>query len=216
MPGALQAVLFDLDGTLVDSLGDITDGVNHVLAAAGHPIHDATTVATMVGDGAAKLVERAAPPSADVPALLAALKVYYGAHAVDRTRPFAGVLPLLDGCKAAGMQLAVLSNKPEPMVHTVVDALFAPSTFAVSAGQRADRPKKPDPTYALEIAERLGVPPAACAFVGDSPVDVQTAHAAGMLAVAVTWGFRSRAQLEPDRPAHVVDTVEALRGVLLG
>ena len=208
-------MLFDLDGTLVDSLGDITDGVNHVLAAAGHPTHDETAVAAMVGDGAAMLIERAAPLGADLPALLEALKLFYGAHAVDRTRPYPGVLSLLDACKSAGLRLAVLSNKPEPMVHTVVDALFAPGTFAVSAGQRADRPKKPDPTYALEIAERLGTPPSACAFVGDSPVDVQTGNAAGMVAIAVTWGFRSRAQLEHDGPAHLVDTVDGLSSVLL-
>ncbi|MEM6993206.1 MAG: HAD-IA family hydrolase, partial [Myxococcota bacterium] len=183
------AVLFDLDGTLVDSLQDIAGALNDVLAAAGHPTHSVPAVASMVGDGAAALVQRAAPPEADLTGLLQALKLRYGAAMVATTRPFPGVLPLVAELGARNVPLAVLSNKPHAMTVAVVDALFAAGSFVTVLGQREGVPKKPDPTAALAIADALSVAPERCAMVGDTSVDVRTGRRAGMESIAVTWGF---------------------------
>lgn len=210
-----DGVIFDLDGTLVDSLGDIADALNVALAGLGHPVHDRAAVATMVGDGAAALVRRAIPTGADEAAVLAAFKQRYGTHSVASTRPFDGVVELLDTLRGRDLPLAILSNKPHAMTLKVVEALFAVETFAHVLGQRDGVPAKPDPTAALALASQLGLDPTRCALVGDSEADIGAARQSGMYAVAVTWGFRPRAQLAAERPDALLDSVAALTNTLL-
>jgi len=193
---SLQAVIFDLDGTLVDSLGDIASAMNDTLAAFELPTHPVPSYRMLVGEGVANLVKRAVPE--DRPELcddvLAAFRVRYGEHLVDRTRPFHGVPDLLRGLLGRKLRLAVVSNKPDPATHRIIDQLF-PRTFSLVRGERAGMPRKPDPRAALEAAVELGARPETTAFVGDSAIDMRTAGNAGMLAVGVTWGYRDEAEL---------------------
>ena len=184
----MSSVIFDLDGTLVDSLDDIAAALNHVLGERGMPTHERATVERLVGHGMRSLVERAVPEDADVDAILAAYGARYEAHLTDHTRVFDGVRELLDALEARDVPMAVLSNKPHAMTRRVVDELFGLERFVEVLGQRDEVPKKPDPAAALELAPRLVAP---IFFIGDTPVDVQTARAAGQRPIGVAWGMRA-------------------------
>jgi phosphoglycolate phosphatase len=207
-------VIFDLDGTLVDSMSDIVAALNHVLAAHGLPQHDETAVNPWIGYGAATLVQKAAPRAKDPAALLAAFRAHYGAHPVDQTRPFPGIETLLRRLTERGVPLAVLSNKPHDMTVAVVGGCFPPGMFAAVEGERPPRARKPDPAGALDVAAALGVAPEACTFVGDTRVDMQTARAAGMRGIGVTWGMRTAAQMARAGADVLVDDVDALAAAL--
>jgi phosphoglycolate phosphatase len=210
MPGP---VIFDLDGTLVDSISDIAAAMNHVLARAGMPTHDLAAYAAFVGEGAAMLVRRAAPEGADVDALLAAFVEHYAAHCMDATRPYPGIGALVGELRARGRRLGVLSNKPDALTQEIVAACFPAGTFTAIAGDLPGVPRKPDPTSALALAERLGAAPADCWLVGDTAIDIRTASAAGMRSIAVGWGLRPVAELAlaaPDRLALDVNELAAL------
>jgi phosphoglycolate phosphatase len=189
--GARLAV-FDLDGTLVDSVDDLHASVNHALAAVGLPPRTREEVRGFVGEGARVLLARAVAPRADLldPAL-AAWRTHYAAHCLDRTRPYPGIEPLLAGARRA---LAVHTNKPGAMARKILDGLgLAPRFAAVIGGD--DAPRKPDPAGLLAIMARVGAAPADTVFVGDSRHDLATARAAGVQPVAVTWGLSSREDL---------------------
>jgi phosphoglycolate phosphatase len=216
---ALRAVLFDLDGTLADTLADIAGAVNEVLAAHGLPVHPPADFLAFVGEGAERMISRALP--ADRQALLPqVLGEYHDLYARRLTREtvlYPGIAPMLDAIVANGLSIAVLSNKRDAFTRAVAESLLHRWPFRVVHGERAGVPRKPDPTAALEIARKLGVPPGACAFVGDTAVDMKTAAAAGMFGVGVLWGFRGREELEASgaqviaqRPQDVVDAI-ALR-----
>jgi phosphoglycolate phosphatase len=191
------AVLFDLDGTLVDSIADLADAMNYALALQGLPGHELPAYRLMVGEGVETLVRRALPAerSALVPRVLADFRDRYAGHYADKTLPYPGIADLLARLSAAGLKLAVLSNKREDFTQAVVRALLPGARFEQVRGERANVPRKPDPTAALELARDLGVAPSACAFVGDTAVDMDTARSAGMVAVGVLWGFRSKEEL---------------------
>lgn len=201
----VRAVVFDLDGTLVDSLRDIAEAVDGCLAEFGLPTHGEAAYRTLVGDGIGTLVRRAAPEGADLAQLERAVRRRYAAHFLDHTVPYADVLPLLDALQERGVPLAVLSNKPHEMTVAVVDALFAPGTFVVVRGDRPPAPRKPDPAAAREVLAALGTAPDETLMVGDTPVDLATARAASMPSAAVTWGFRSKEELAAHAPDHVLD-----------
>lgn len=209
----MQTIIFDLDGTLADSLADITAALGHVLAAAGLPAHPTTRTRAWVGWGVRHLVEHAAPAGADVDALVRAFRARYAANLVVDTAPYPGVGALLDTLVAGGATLAVLSNKPHDMTCRIVDQVFARWRFADVRGHRPPTPRKPDPTAALDIAAGLGVAPGDVVFVGDTSVDIDTARAAGMTPVAVSWGFRPARELAG--AAVIVDTPAQL-GAWLG
>ena len=216
----IRAVVFDLDGTLVDSLADIASALSAALTDHSLPKPALDTVRTWIGGGARNLVAHAidaarlAPDMVDV--VLARFRVHYAAAPIVETRLYAGLPPVLDELVGADLRLAVLTNKPHDLAVRICGPLLAPWPFGVIVGQRPGVALKPDPGAALEIATQLGVPPEDCAFVGDSAVDLDTARAAGMRAIGVTWGFRPRAELEACNPWLVIDEPGALRVLVTG
>lgn len=198
-PLSFQAVLFDLDGTLADTLADIGHAMNHALAQRGHPRHPLEAYRELVGEGAENLARRALPEGRgseeEVQLLLADYRAYYAAHLIDFSRPYPGIAELLDRLVGQGIPMAVLSNKREEFTRGCVEKLLGRWTFAEVRGDRPGAPRKPDPSSALEIAGKLGVAPADIAFVGDTRYDMEAANRAGMMAVGVAWGFRPAAEL---------------------
>jgi len=202
----MKALIFDLDGTLADTLRDIMDAMNHALAARGLPVHGPDAYRSFVGEGASQLVRNALPPGRDelVPELLAAYRAHYLAHLIVHTQPYPGIPELLSELQARGLPLAVLSNKPHELTTRVVAALFPGVPFAGVLGQRPDHPRKPDPAGALELCSALGHAPGDIALVGDTRTDMQTALAAGMIAIGVRWGFRDAPELTAHGAHHLI------------
>ena len=212
-----NAVIFDLDGTLLNTLGDLTAAVNHALVAHGFPTHTEAQVRTFVGDGVRELIARACPPDADEDtrqSVLAAYLPYYAAHNADLTVPYDGILDLLAGLRAAGYRLAVVSNKHDAGVQTLCARFFG-EYLDVVVGADGTRPLKPAPDGLLYAMERLGVAPDNVWYVGDSAQDVMTAHAAGVKCVAVTWGFQDEPRLLAENPTAVAHTADQVQNVLL-
>ncbi len=201
----IDSVIFDLDGTLVDSLADIANAMNDVLRERNLPTHGLDAYRRFVGEGVRRLVERATAPSARHlrDELVAAFRARYVPHMLDESRPYAGVAELLRDLGHRGITMAVLSNKPHDATLAMVQALFPDASFAVVRGHREGEPTKPDPKVALEIAGRLGSPPERCAFVGDTKTDMRTAVAAGMVPIGVLWGFRDAEELLANGATHL-------------
>ena len=210
-----KAVIFDLDGTLLDTLEDIGDAVNRVLIERDFPAHTRDAYRYFVGDGSAMLVRRALPERARVEETIIecfeAFLEEYGKNWNEKTRPYDGIPELLDALTEKGLKLAVLSNKPHEFTKQCVSELLANWRFDAVLGQRDQIPKKPDPAGAMEVAERLHIPPEEFLFIGDSAVDIKTAIAAAMFPVGVLWGFRpeelkeSGAQALINRPLEVMN-----------
>ena len=195
-----KAVIFDLDGTLVDSLADLSDSVNLMLEGYGFPTHEVEKYRYFVGNGSKKLMERTLPrdkaASAEfVEEALAKYKAIYKERLLEKTRPYNGVRELLAELKSRGIPLAVCTNKHNDAALTIVKILFAPGTFEEVLGDRPGFPKKPNPATPLEIASHLGVKPDEVAYLGDTSVDMETAVHAGFLPVGVLWGFRPEEEL---------------------
>jgi phosphoglycolate phosphatase len=195
-----QAVLFDLDGTLLDTLEDLGDSMNAVLAARGYPTHPIPSFTEFVGDGVENLVRRALPPAARrdealVGELAPLMRREYAGRWKAKTKPYRGVPEMLKSLSSRGLRLAVLSNKPHPATVEVVAHFFPPSTFDAVLGARPGVPIKPDPGAALEVSRQLGIPPAAFLYLGDTNTDMKTALEAGMYAVGALWGFRGAEEL---------------------
>ncbi|HEY1907304.1 MAG TPA: HAD family hydrolase [Myxococcaceae bacterium] len=189
-----RGVIFDLDGTLADSLEDIASAMNRTLEAHGFPTHPVSAYRTFVGEGVRKLAERALPPGTDPvrDAFIAAYQADYAEHLLDATHLFPGIPEVLDGLQRAGVPVGVLSNKPDAPTRRLVEALCSRWQFGAVFGERPDVPRKPDPASALALADALGAPPESVAFVGDTSVDILTALAASMRPVGVLWGFRPK------------------------
>ena len=195
-----KGVIFDLDGTLLDTLEDLTDSVNRVLAARGFPTHTVDEYRYFIGDGTAMLITRALPEEErTVETVRSCLHAYfedYGHNWNVKTRPYDGIPEMLDALTERGLKVAVLSNKQHEFTKRCV-AHFLPNwTFEVVLGQRDEGTRKPDPAGALEVAERLNIPPGGVLYVGDSAIDMKTAIAAGMFPVGVCWGFRPVEELQ--------------------
>jgi phosphoglycolate phosphatase len=210
----VRAVVFDLDGTLVDSLGDIAYHLNTALVESGYPARGLDEIRAWVGTGAERLVAAAVPDRARVPEVLARFRAHYRAAPYDRTRIYDGLPRVLDGLARAERALAVLSNKPHDLVVAIAERLLGRWPFRAIAGERADRPKKPDPGALVAVAGELGVPIEQCVLVGDSEIDVATARAAGAPCIAVAWGLRDREVLAAARPDVLVATPAELGELL--
>ncbi len=188
----IRAVIFDLDGTLLNTLDDLAGAVNYALALHGYPVRTIDEVRRFVGNGIANLIHRALPEGVDADTeatVLADFRTYYAAHDLDATAPYAGVGEMLAALHEAGIPMALVSNKIESAVEELRGHFFADTiTFAV--GDHPSRPRKPAPDGTYAALARLGVSADEAIFVGDSEVDVDTARNAGMRLLAVTWGFR--------------------------
>ncbi|NUQ01042.1 MAG: HAD family hydrolase, partial [Armatimonadetes bacterium] len=194
-----RAVLFDLDGTLLNTLADLADSMNTALRGLGHPPHPTDSYRYHVGDGMTNLALRVLPPdqrdAAEVARCVAAMRAEYALRWAAKTRPYDGVLELLDALAERGVARAVLSNKPDEFTQQVVAKLLGRERFDVVMGAQPGWPLKPDPAGALEVARRLGQPPGAVLYLGDTNTDMATAVAAGMHPVGARWGFRPAAEL---------------------
>lgn len=194
-----RAVLFDLDGTLLDTLEDLCDATNTVLASSGYPEHPQQAFRQMVGRGLRMLVTMAVPEEHRDPETLnrtsELLGRYLLEHPVTKTRPYPGIPEMLTALQERAIPMAILTNKPDAVAREVVRMLLGDYRFVEIQGQREGVPRKPDPTAARTICERMGCSPERAAFVGDSDVDIETALAAGMTPVGVEWGFRGREEL---------------------
>ena len=193
-----NTIIFDLDGTLIDTLYDLADSINQALAQLSLPTHSVDSYRLRIGDGARQMISRALPDGrADlIDTAQKMQQAYYLEHCYDHTQPYPGIVDTLELLKGQHLKLAVLSNKPDSFTQQMVPHIFADGLFDLVVGHRPEFPLKPDPASALDIARRLGVQPAETAFVGDSAMDMQTANSAGMFAVGVAWGFRSRQELQ--------------------
>lgn len=189
-----HAVIFDLDGTLLNTLGDLRAATNHALAVRGLPPHSMEEIRQFIGNGIRLLICRAMPegtPEAEIDAALDDFKAYYAAHIHDRTVPYDGIPQLLTALRKRGIQVAVLSNKIDSASQQLIEYFF-PGKTDVVFGEHVGVPRKPDPTSCRMVMQQLGVQPEQVLYVGDSGTDMQTAKNAGLYAVGVTWGFRSK------------------------
>lgn len=190
-----EAVIFDLDGTLLDTLEDLGDATNTVLARFGFPMHTIASYRRMVGWGIRVLVTKALPEASRdeqiVERMTGEVDAYLRENPVTKTHPYPGIPELLTRLESAGVKMGIVTNKPDALTQLVVERLLGSHRFVGVHGQRSDLPRKPDPTTTLALCGRMGSTPAATIFLGDSEVDMQTARAAGMAAIGAEWGFRS-------------------------
>jgi len=210
------AILFDLDGTLVDTLEDIAASANHVLAAHGLPERALSEFPPWVGEGVTQLVVRAAalPLAEDAAELVRDFRAHYADHMLDRSRPYPGIEALLAELARRGVPMGVLSNKPHPATAHIVASLFRGIPFLEVLGHRTELPPKPDPTSARLVAQRMGVAPEAFLFVGDTAVDIATGRAAGMRPVGVGWGFRGPELLRREGAIAILESPAELLSML--
>ena len=206
------AVIFDLDGTLLNTLDDLAAAVNFALKTCGYPLRTTDEVRRFVGNGVVKLMQRAAPKDLDADKwnrCFALFRQHYLDHMTDRTAPYDGILPLLDALQARGIKTAVVSNKLHRGVAELCETFFG-RRVDVCFGVNEDCERKPAPLTTLRAMKALGVAAEEAIYVGDSDVDVQTARNAGLRCVGVTWGFRGREDLEAAGAWRIIDTPEEL------
>lgn len=212
------SIIFDLDGTLIDSLAGITTAMNSVLAEAGYPIHQADDYRHMVGDGVSWLITRSLPDGEREPERIHEFvdryKLSYEKVWPRITRPFPGIPDTLEALQSRGIPLAILSNKSHDVTLRMVSALLPSISFHSVLGQRVGHPIKPDPTCALNLSRSMGSKAEHTCFVGDSGVDMKTAVNAGMVPVGVDWGMRTRKELEAAGARVVVCQASQLLGLL--
>lgn len=209
-----KLVIFDLDGTLLDTIADLAVATNHALEQLGYPTHETEVIRTYVGNGINKLLERALPANERTEENVMRMRThfipYYDAHNADLSAPYPGIVSLLETLQEKGLQLAVASNKYQEATAKLVEQYFPTISFIEVLGQRDGIAVKPDPIIVFDILKKTDVSKEEVLYVGDSGVDMQTALNAGVDAVAVTWGFRPRTELESFSPKGLIDKAEEL------
>ena len=211
-------VIFDLDGTLLNTIDDLADTGNHVCTLHGWPTHTVAEFKLMVGNGIPKLVERFAPQGTSQEVLDQAFQEFmdwYGVHKEDKTAPYAGMPEVAKALREAGVSIAVLSNKADVMAGPVVEHYY-PGIFPVVQGALPGLPTKPDPTLLHKLMDRLGATREDTLFVGDSNVDIRTAKNGGLTGCGVLWGFRSREELVQEGADFLAENTDELKAVILG
>jgi len=214
-----KACIFDLDGTLTDTLESLTYSVNATLKELHLPAITSEQCKSFVGSGARFLIERALEASGDTKLvhIEEAMEIYgriFKVNCTYRVAPYEGIVDMLKDLKEAGIRMAVLSNKPHLQTIDVVREFFGEDTFTHVQGQQEGVPRKPDPTAALFIAEKLCVDSKECVYIGDSDVDMQTGNAAGMETVGVSWGFRPKEMLIEHGAKHTIDYPKELISIV--
>lgn len=210
----MKAFIFDLDGTLIDSLADIAEAVNRALDQHGYPRQPLESFPQFIGEGVGALVERAVPSDVlhtlDIPAMIADYQRHYADTWREKTRPYDGITQVIRALRSGGMKTAVLSNKPEHFTKLCCDHFFAPGSFDAVRGALEGVPRKPHPQAGLELAAELGVTPDECSYIGDSGLDMAFAVNSGMLPVGVLWGFRSEDELRANGARRLIAAPEEL------
>ena len=216
----VKAIIFDLDGTLADTIDAIRGAINATMRQYGYPEKTYEDIRRVIGNGAKNLVRGCMPVEAAADAaqherVFLTYQDNYDRGHLATDRCYDGIPELISALHAAGVRLAVLSNKQDRHVQGLIAQLFPNGEFSVVMGQMDHLPKKPDPTVPLMIAEQLGILPSECAFIGDSEVDIRTAKNAGMPAIGVSWGYRDRDLLLAQGPDALADSIRQLTEILL-
>lgn len=212
----IDTVIFDMDGTILDTLDDLKDAVNHAMEAMGHPAHSREEIRTFVGNGVELLIRRALPEGYDereVAPALSEFKKFYAVHGNDNTKPYDGIKELLSELHKRGIKIAVLSNKYDAAVAELADSYF-PGSFDVTYGEREGVPRKPEPDAVFAIIKEFKTDAAHTLYIGDSEVDMQTGKNAGVTTVGVTWGFRSVETLKENGADNIIDAPSELLKLL--
>jgi len=213
-----KAVIFDLDGTLIDSIQDIALCTNQVLEKLGHKTHPLDAYQNFVGDGALMLISNALQDNVSEKTIEKALELFkniYGDKIHKNTKPYIGIYEMLDSIKHIDLHLTILSNKPHPFTVEFINHFFKDYPFVEVHGQKEDVPKKPHPQGALNIAKSLNLDPKDIIFVGDTPTDIKTAKNAGMYSVGVSWGYRGVEELQQAQADIIAKDPQHLAQILL-
>lgn len=213
-----RAVLLDMDGTVLDTLSDLHAAVNHSLREFNLPEVSRAKVRASLGNGAARLIRCCLPESADeqtAERVLSFYLPYYDGHCSINTRPYEGIVPMMERLRSAGVKLAIISNKGDAAVRKLAQEHF-PGLLEAAVGESATVRRKPNPDAVLSAAAALGEDITDCVYVGDSEVDIQTAKNAGMDCISVSWGFRDPEQLIASGAQSIADTPEALEKLIRG
>jgi phosphoglycolate phosphatase len=209
-----QLVIFDLDGTLLNTITDLGYAANYALEKAGLPTHPIEDYPRFVGNGVKRLMERVLladlRTEETVNRLLVDFKAYYNGHLHDFTAPYSGMRELIDELTMRGIKLAVASNKYQAATEELVGHFFADTPWVAVEGQKEGVPVKPDPSIVFEILQKAGVAKADVLYVGDSGVDMETARRACVESCGVTWGFRSAQELADNQADHIVDVASQI------
>ena len=213
-----RLVIFDLDGTLLNTIDDLAVAVNYALAQCGYPQHEVSRYHMFVGNGIGKLLERALPEQvrseAEVMRMREIFMPYYDAHNAVLTRPYEGIVALLETLQSRGVMMAVASNKYHSATQQLIAHYFPTIRFVAVLGQREGVPVKPHPAIVDDILSTAGVTPEEVLYVGDSGVDMLTAAAAGVTSVGVTWGFRSEAELVDSGATYIINRADQLLNLI--
>lgn len=213
-----QLVIFDLDGTLLNTIDDLGMATNHALATLGFPTHPIAAYPSMVGHGVRRLLQNALPSGYETPDNVERLREefrrYYDEHSTDHTVPYPGIPELLDELQALGVRLAVASNKYHEATERLVRHFFPTIEWASIAGQKEGVPVKPDPSIVFGILNEVPTPKAATLYVGDSGVDMETARRACIESVGVTWGLRPASELRAACADHIVSTALSILDIV--
>ena len=214
-----KLVIFDLDGTLINTIADLAQSTNYALAQLGYPTHDIESYKFRVGNGINNLFRRALPEGEKTEENVLSVRrefiPYYNEHNTDLSRPYPGIIELLDLLTVQNIKMAVASNKYQEATTKIIREIFPTIHFSAVLGQRENIPIKPNPQIVYDILSTTGIDKKDVLYVGDSGVDMQTGLNAGIETCGVTWGFRPRTELEPFHPQHMVDKAEELQEIIL-